>query len=100
MKISVNDKELFSITEVQKKVIQDYIVKEIFEEDMKRRITWVINQIYKEAYKKLRLRYESKLVQEGIESLPTNPDAFAELVFAREDYKDRSAREAEAVINP
>ena len=98
MKISVNDQELFTISETQEKVIKYYINSDIYENDMKRRITWVINEIHKEAFKRLKAEWEPKLAAKGIESLPTNKDAFAQLVFSQPEYKDRSARDV--VLGP
>ena len=37
-----------------------------------------------------------KLPVLGVESIPTDPDAYAELVFAREEYLDRKARDLAA----
>jgi len=96
MKISVDDKELFVLSDTQKNVIKDYVSSDIFEEDMKRRITWVINEIYKEAFKRLKAKWEPKLAKSGVDSIPTDKDKFAELVFKQDDYKDRATRESQA----
>lgn len=98
MKISVNDQELFTISATQEKVIKDYINSDIYENDMKRRITWVINEIHKEAFKRLRDTWEPKLIANGVTSIPTDKDALAQLIFSQPDYKDRSARELESKI--
>lgn len=95
MKISVNDIELYTLTEVQKKVIQDYVQQEIFEEDMKRRLRWVLLHLYEQSFNKLKQEWDSKLAANGIASIPTNPDAYAQLVFAQPNYKNRSQRDAE-----
>lgn len=96
MKISVNDQEVFTLTETQKKVIQNDIPSEVFEEDMKRRLKWVLyDEKYMRCMERLRKEWESKLKAEGIAMLPTSDEAFAELVFARPDYKNRSQRDIE-----
>lgn len=96
MKISVNDQELFTLTETQKKVIQNDIPCEIFEEDMKRRLYWVlIGEKYRKCFERLKKEWEPKLITARYDSLPTNPDEFAELVFSQPEYKNRSVREAE-----
>ena len=94
MKISVNDVELFSLTETQKKVLKNEIPSDIFEEDMKRRLEWVLSHKYEQCFKKFKNEWDPKLEAAGVESIPTNKDAYAELVFAQPTYKDRSAREA------
>ena len=93
MKISVNDVELFTLTDIQKQVIMDYIPEEIFEEDMKRRLNYVLMHLYDQAYNKLKTEWEPKLIENGIDSFPSLPDKFAALVFGQPNYKSRSARD-------
>jgi len=95
MKISVNDQHLFTLSETQKKVIKNDIHEEIFEDDMKRRLQWVLSHKYENCFKRLKEAWEPILAQR-YQSVPTNPDAFAELVFSQPDYKNRSAMEKEA----
>lgn len=95
MKFSIDGKELFALNDVQKNVIKDYLNSDIFEEDMSRRVFWVINEIYKESFKKLKSEWEPKLAAKGIKSIPTDKDEFAQLVFSQPEYKDRKARDLE-----
>lgn len=98
MKISVNDQELFTLTEIQKKVIQNDIHLEIFEEDMKRRIQWVLlDEKYQKCFERLFNEWMPKLADRGIAMIPTNKDAFAQLVFSQPDYKNRSQRDAKPI---
>lgn len=93
MKISVNDQELYVLSDIQKKVIQNEIPTEIFEDDMKRRLRWVLlDEKYKKCFERLKKEWEPKLSQR-ISSIPTDPDELAKLVFAQPDYKNRSQRE-------
>ena len=95
MKISVNDLEVFTLTETQKKVIQNDIPSEIFEEDMKRRLKWILlDEKYKRSMARLRDEWEPIFKAEGAESIPTNDDVFANMVFAHPNYKNRSQRDA------
>jgi len=96
MKVKVDGVDLFELTETQKKVIKNEIPTEIFEEDMKRRLQYILNHKYEQCFKRLKSEWEPKLAASGVESIPTNKDAFAELVFSQTDYKDRSKREQEA----
>jgi len=93
MKISVDDKELFSLSETQKKVIKNDILEDIFDEDMKRRLQYILMHKYEQCYKRLKEEWEPKLIASGAKSIPTNPDEFAEMVFARPEYKDRKRRD-------
>jgi hypothetical protein len=96
MKISIDDKEIFTLSEIQKKVIENDIPSEIFEEDMKRRLKWVlIDEKYSRCMKRLRDEWEPKLAKRGVLMLPTDNDSFANLVFSQTDYKNRSQRETE-----
>jgi hypothetical protein len=92
MKISVDDKELFKLSETQKKVIKNDIQEEIFEEDMKRRLQYILTHKYERCFERLKSEWEPRLAAKGIPMIPTNPDAFAELVFSQPEYKNRSKR--------
>ena len=96
MKISVNDQELFTLTETQKNVIKNDINADIFDEDMKRRLDYILKHKYEQCFKRLKAEWDVKLPVLGVESIPTDPDAYAELVFAREEYLDRKARDLAA----
>lgn len=93
MKISVNDQELFTLTETQKNVIKNDIQTDIFEEDMKRRLQWVLMHKYERCFERLKKEWDQKLVANGVKSVPTDPDEYAQLVFSQPNYKDRKARE-------
>lgn len=96
MKISVDNQEIFELTETQKQVIQNDIPVEIFEDDMKRRLQWIlIDEKYNKCFKRLKAEWDEKLAARGVELIPTNKDAYAQLVFSQPDYKDRSTREVE-----
>ena len=93
MKISVDDQELYTLSTTQKNVIKNDINADIFDDDMKERLNWVLMHKYEQCFKRLKAEWDPKLAALGVESVPTDPDAYAELVFAREEYKDRAARD-------
>lgn len=95
MKVSVNDVELFTLTDAQKNVLKNEVKSEAFDADMKRRLEWVIMHKYEQCFKKLKAEWDPKLAAAGVSSVPTDKDKYAELVFSQKDYKDRSARDAE-----
>jgi len=95
MKISLDDLELYSLSDTQKKVIKDSVNSDAFEDDAKRRLAWVLQHKYEQCFKRLKTEWEPKLAKAGVESIPTNKDAFAELVFTQTEYKDRKARDDE-----
>jgi hypothetical protein len=96
MKISVNDIVLFELTETQENVMKNVISADIFEEDMKRRLQWVLTHAYEEWFKILKAEWDPKLPALGVTSIPTDPDAYAQLVFAQPCYKCRKTRDLEA----
>lgn len=93
MKISVNNKELFSLSDIQKKVICNDIHADTLHADLERRLQWVLMHKYEQCMKRLRDEWLPKL-KDRVESVPTSDDAFASLVFSQPDYKDRKSREA------
>ena len=95
MKVSVNDSELFTLTEIQENIIKDNVSEDIFDADMKRRLQWILMHKYEECYKAVRQEWEPKLIAAGVTSFPTNPDQFAALVFSQPDYKSRKQRDSE-----
>lgn len=97
MKISVDDQELFTLTDTQKNVIMNDVLSDEFDADMKRRLQWIIAEKYNRCFERLKKEWEPKLAERGIASIPTNKDAFAELIFTQPDYKNRNQRESEAV---
>ena len=50
---------------------------------------------YEQCFKKLKAEWDVKLVENGIKSIPTDPDEYATLVFEQPNYKDRATRDAE-----
>ena len=96
MKISVNDKELFTLTDHQKQVIAHVIPDSMFEEDMKRRLHWVLLHKYEHTFEALKNEWIPKLQQAGITSVPLDNEALANLIFSQPNYKNRTQLEAEA----
>ena len=95
MKISVDDVELYTLSITQEDVIKNDIASEVFEVDMKRRVEWVLMHKYDQCFKALKAEWDDKLIANGVETIPTDPDEYAELVFDQVNYKDKSARLAE-----
>jgi len=98
MIIKVDDVQLFELTDIQKSVIKNDIPSDIFEDDIKRRMFDVINHKYLQCFKRLKAEWDDRLVANGVETIPTDKDAYAQLVFSQPDYKDRSARDAESQV--
>ena len=93
MKISVNDQELFTLSETQCKVICNDIHSDIFEEDMKRRLNYILQHKYERCLERLKAEWMPKLA-ERMDTIPTNDEKFCELVFSQPDYMCRKTRDS------
>lgn len=91
MKISIDDKELLSLTEVQKKVIKHDINEDGFEADIKRRVSYVVNHKYECCLERLKNEWMPKL-QKRLKSVPTDPDELCNLIFSQPDYEGKKER--------
>ncbi len=96
MKISVDDKEILTLSETQKKVIKNDIPDEIFDADMCRRLCYILEHKYERWFERLKKEWEPRLKSNSVSMVPTDNDAFAELVFSQPDYKSRSVRDKES----
>ena len=92
MKVQVNGIDLFELSEMQKKVICNDIAAPLLEEDMKRRLEYVLMHKYERCFERLKKEWDQKLPGR-VDSVPTDKDAYAQLVFSQPDYKDRQARD-------
>jgi len=97
MKISVNDQELFTLSETQKLVIQNDIHSDLFEDDMKRRLQYILTHKYERSFARLKDEWMNKLKVNGVQSIPLDDEQFAQLVFSQPNYKNRKQRELEVV---
>ena len=95
MKIKVDDEEIFEIKEWHKKVMQNDLFTEGFEDDVKRRLSWVIQHKIEQCYERLRKEWMPKLEAQGIESIPLDRETFVNLITSHPEYKNRSQRERE-----
>lgn len=93
MKVSVDDQELFTLSETQKQVIMNDIPSDIFDEDMKRRLQWVLTHKHERCMMRLKQEWIPKLKNANVKSIPLDDDEFAQLVFSQPDYQDRKTRE-------
>lgn len=96
MKISVDDKVLFTLSDTQKRVIMNDINEDLFKEDMCRRLQYVLEHKYERCFERLKAEWEPKLASR-VDSLPTNKDAFAKLVFSQQEYCSKKVRDDKAL---
>lgn len=93
MKIEVNDEAVYVLSPVQERIICHDINADEFDEDVRRRVAYIVQHKLEQCLKRMRAEWEPKLKARGVEAIPTNDEAFAQLVFSQEDYADRRKRE-------
>lgn len=98
MIFQVNDETVLELSETQKNIICNDINLDDFDSDMKQRVSWVIQNKLEACSRRLRDEWTPKLQLRGVESIPTDNEAFAEVVFAQADYKSRKERDAQGTL--
>ena len=93
MLIILDNYIIYELNETMQKVIKNDIPAEIFQDDMARRLRCALENKYDACFDRLKKEWDPKLAERGIESIPTNKDKYAELVFSQPDYKSRSQRQ-------
>ena len=92
MKILIENELILELSEIQKKVIKNEIPDEIFEEDMKRRVHYILTHKYEQCFERLKKEWLPKL-KERVDTIPTDDEKLTKLIFSQKDYKSRSKRE-------
>lgn len=94
MKISVDDKELFTISEMQMTVFKSYINADDLEDDLKRRLDYILSHKYEECLNRLKLEWMPKL-SSRVSKIPENTEDLIHLILSQPDYKCRKTLEDE-----
>lgn len=90
---------------IKKQVILHNIKSDNFDADMTRRVAWgiqkefpnPIQEKYNSCLQRMHLEWDPILEERQL-AIPVDSDAFAQLVFAQPDYKDRDTKDLELVI--
>ena len=99
MNFLIDNESVFTLNETQENVLKNDINEDVFVEDMKRRITYIINEKYNQCFKRLKQEWDQKLIANNVMLVPTDPDEYAALVFSQPNYKGRKARDLEEEAN-
>ena len=92
MKIQINGKDCFELSELQKKVIMNDIHEDEFESDMKRRLEYILQRKYEQCFERLKAEW-MPVLEKSMDAVPTDPNKLAEVIFSHLDYKSRKYRE-------
>ena len=92
MEIKIDDQVILKFSDTQVKVLQHDISEDILQEDIARRIQYILGHKYNEILKRLRKEWEQKFKLLGLKSIPLDDEKFCELVFSSEEYQDKKTR--------
>ena len=92
MKFYVDSVCVLELSPVQEQILLSGIPADVFVPTMQQRVVWVINQVIDGSFDSLFNKW-LPILQGRYDSLPSNPDKFAELIFSQPDYKPASTSE-------
>jgi len=95
MKVKYNEKEILTLNETKRKVFLHEMLEEGFDEDIERRLQWVLTHKYEQCMKRLRDEWVPKFRLKGLATIPLDDDQLAELIFSQAEYQSRSKRDKE-----
>jgi LPS O-antigen subunit length determinant protein (WzzB/FepE family) len=95
MKITLDDVDLYTVSDVQQKIIQNDVNTDRFEATIKNQLQGVLKSQYDLSFRNLKQKWDPILAQR-VTSVPTDPTAYAALVFQQPDYLDRKGRDTAA----
>ena len=98
MKVLVDNEEVLTLSETQKKVIKHDINEDIFNEDMKRRLKYILSHKYEQCLERLKKEWIPRLKSSGASSIPLDDEALAEMIFSHPEYKSKKLRERDNVV--
>jgi len=92
MEIKLDDKIVLTLSETQVKILMHDISSDIFEEDIARRLKFIIMEKYQGCVKRIRQEWEPKLKELGKRTIPLDEEKFCEIVFECKGYADKKIR--------
>lgn len=95
MKVKANNKEILNLQPWEKKLIETELFMVDTDEDLIRRLKWVIQHKMDVCYKNLRQIWEPIFTEEGVKFLPTDREEFVNMVLAHPKFKSKEQREEE-----
>jgi len=96
MKIQVDGADLMDVKPWEMKVLQYQLPTEGVEDDLKRRLKYIISHKIERCIDQMINDWMPKIRKDkSITSVPTDKKSLVEMIMNRPDYKDRSTREEE-----
>lgn len=98
MEVQIDSELFFEITESQKDILRNDLESETLDDDLKRRIKWVIDHKVDQCYERLKNEWIPILEADPeVETIPLDRDQFVSLVLARPEYLNKSERMAQGL---
>jgi hypothetical protein len=94
MKIYVDNDVVIELSDFDISVLKHQLKSEGLVDDIKRRIVWVVSEKINQCKLKILSDFKESIELDN-ESIPTKESDLLALIFSRDDYKDRDARDAE-----
>jgi len=95
MKIKIDDVDFMELENHHKQVLCNDICSGLLEEDLKRRVKYILIHKYEQCLEKMKKEWIPKLKASGAKSIPLDDKEFISLVISQADYKTRTMKEAE-----
>ena len=92
MKIQIDGKEIFEISETKRKVYCNEINEGILISYLAGKLQDDLDKLSDKMYANLKTEWDKKLISEGVKLAPLSRDDYAEYIFARPDYKPAKDR--------
>lgn len=96
MKAFFNNELVKEILPWERKVLENDLLSETLEDDMKRRLKWIWEHKIEQCFRRLEAHWVPILRKDpAITSIPTSPEEFVNLIVSRPDYINRSQHDKE-----
>lgn len=92
MKCTLNDKQIFELSESQLNVLKHCIPEDQLEDHIKTVILYVLKHKLTECAGKLFEEWKPKLIAEGVQQIPISDADFADVIFRHPNYERRSGQ--------
>jgi hypothetical protein len=96
MKVRIDGQQLCELLPWEKKLLENDLCAGTLHQDCCRRIEWALKHKVDQAWEHFEKEW-MKILREDptVSSIPTDKEAFVNMVTARPDYKNRDQRDAE-----
>ncbi len=99
MRITLDDEEILTLSEIQKKVIQNDIPSELFEHDMKRRLKYMIDHPCEHHIERNSDSWREELKKKNVSLYPSDKWTFANVLYQSRNYEPHDQKEMHVKVD-